>query len=131
MKKAAIASVVLCLLLVASAYPATTPQGQAEKGKTAARQENPANLAAASMLDLLTKNMHVKRVVGDPVKVGNITVIPVIMIDVGYGGGGGGAPGQPQMGSGFYMGGEARPLGFIIVTKSGAKFVSAGMAPRS
>jgi len=48
-----------------------------------------------------------------------------------FGGGGGGAPQNPEMeGKGFYMGGEARPLGFIVVTKSGTRFVSVGKIPR-
>jgi len=101
-----------------------------EKTKVQAKQENPISLATNSMLDLLAKNFQVKKIVGDPLKVGNVTIIPLIMIDVGYGGGGASANPQMQLGSGFYMSGEAKPLGFIIISKSGTKFLSAGKAPR-
>ncbi len=89
-----------------------------------------ANLTKA-MTERLSRDLHVKNVVGDPVKVGKVTIIPIIMIDVGFGGGGGGpGGGSPMGGSGFYMSGEAKPLGFVIISKAGVKFVSVGKVPR-
>ncbi|MFQ6109940.1 MAG: hypothetical protein ACE5L7_10360 [Candidatus Aminicenantales bacterium] len=84
-----------------------------------------------AMTQRLSKGLHVKNIVGDPVKVGKVTVIPIIMIDIGFGGGGGGPSGGPPMGgSGFFMSGEARPLGFVIISKAGVQFVSVGKVPR-
>ena len=45
-------------------------------------------------------------------------------------GGGGGGPGGGKGGHGFGMSGEARPLGFVIITKKETKFVSVGKVPR-
>lgn len=88
------------------------------------------NLTKA-MTERLSRDLHVKNVVGDPVKVGKVTIIPIIMIDVGFGGGGGGPSGGPPMGGGgFYISGEAKPLGFVIISKAGVKFVSVGKVPR-
>ncbi len=130
MRKIIIVSAVLCLALSSPAQAAAAAGQKAEAAKTQAKQESPAVQAAGAMLDLLAKNLHVKKIVGDPVKVGNVTIIPLIMVDVGYGGGGAGASPKAQFGGGFYMSGEAKPLGFIIVTKSGTKFLSAGKVPR-
>ena len=77
-------------------------------------------------------SLQVKTVVGDPLKVGNTTVIPILMVDIGFGGGGGGAPQNPDLGGkGFYLSGQIRPLGFVVVTKSGTKFLSVGKIPRN
>ena len=101
-----------------------------EDVKAQGKQEHPVSMMTKSMLERLSNNLHVKNIVGDPIKIGEITVIPIIMIDIGYGGGEGGPPDPAQKGGGFYMSGEARPLGFVVVSKSGTKFVSAGKAPR-
>jgi uncharacterized spore protein YtfJ len=121
----------LCLILFTFAQANDLSKEQAEKTKTQTKLENPAVQAMSSMLDLLGKSFNVKKLVGDPVKIGNVTIIPIMMIDIGYGGGGGGMIAKNQMaGSGFYMSGEARPLGFIVIGKSGTKFLIAGKAPR-
>jgi uncharacterized spore protein YtfJ len=84
-----------------------------------------------AMTERLSRDLHVKNVIGDPVKVGRVTIIPIIMIDIGFGGGGGGPSGGPPMGgSGFYISGEAKPLGFVVISEAGAKFVSVGKVPR-
>lgn len=102
-----------------------------EQPKIQAKSESSVSLLTKAMTDRLIKDLHVKNVVGDPVKVGKVTIIPIIMIEVGFGGGGGGPGGGQQMGgSGFYMSGEARPLGFVIISKAGTKFVSVGKIPR-
>ncbi len=103
-------------------------------------QEKPkAQEKAADLISTMTKGMterlstglHVKNVVGDPVKVGKMTIIPIIMVEVGFGGGGGGAPGGQMMGgSGFYISGNAKPIGFVIISKVGVKFISVGKIPR-
>jgi uncharacterized spore protein YtfJ len=112
-------------LLVASA-----PVPEKKSPNIQPQQQNPIIKLTQSMTERLIKNLHIKKIVGDPIKVGSTTIIPIIMLDIGYGGGGGGPAGGKQMGGGFYLGGEAKPLGFIIITKSETKFISAGKAPR-
>lgn len=100
------------------------------KEKTPAVQQNLLAKMTEAMSQRVSDNMNVKNIVGDPVKVGNITIIPIIMIDIGYGGGEGGGLEVQQKAGGFYMGGQAKPLGFIVITKEGTKFISVGKAPR-
>ncbi len=109
-------------------------QGQAPAPKSAPPQVKgplPMDQLAKEMAKRLTDSLQVKTVVGDPMKVGKVVILPIMMIDIGFGGGGGGAPQAPEMGGkGFYMSGEARPLGFVVVSKAGAKFVSVGKIPK-
>ena len=120
----------IVLILAAVFLCAAVPMAQEEpapKGEII----NPVSMLAKGMTERLSESLHVKKAVGKPVKVGNITIIPIILIDVGFGGGGGGAPGQAQTGAhGFGFGGEARPLGFVIIGKTGVKFVPVGKIPR-
>ena len=102
-----------------------------DKPKSEGVTVSPVTLLAKGMTDRLSDSLHVKKAVGKPVKVGNVTIVPIIMIDLGFGGGGGGPAGQPQMGAhGFGFGGEARPLGFVVISKAGVKFVPVGKIPR-
>lgn len=87
---------------------------------------------AEAMAQRLSNNLRVKTIVGEPMKVGKVTIIPIMMIDIGFGGGGGGAPQAPESGGkGFYMSGEARPIGFVVVGKTETKFISVGKIPRN
>jgi uncharacterized spore protein YtfJ len=102
---------------------------QKEQPRAQVAQENPVAMIARAMTERLTTDLQVKNVVGDPIKVGNVTVIPIIMINIGYGGGGGGGL-MMQMGpSGFFTKGEAKVLGFVVLSKAGAKFIPAEKAP--
>jgi uncharacterized spore protein YtfJ len=107
--------------------------------------------AASELADVLTRHvsedLRVKAVVGKPVNVGSVTLIPILMIDINFAGAGllspGGpppanakaapkaaAPQAPPAGAdGFLMSGEARPLGFVVVTRQGTRFIS--VAPTS
>jgi hypothetical protein len=111
-----------------------TVQGQAQsaqKLQPQAKTPLPMDQLAEEMAKRLNNSLQVKTVVGEPMKVGKVTIIPIMMIDIGFGGGGGGAPQAPEMGGkGFYMSGEARPLGFVIASKAGTKFVSVGKIPK-
>lgn len=126
MKKKAVLSLGLfVMLLLVGVLPAQ------EKSKAQAKAPNPIAAMTKNMTERLSSGLHVKNIVGDPVKVGKMTIIPIIMVDIGFGGGGGGAPGgQPMGGSGFYLSGNAKPVGFVIVTKDGVKFVPVGKIPR-
>ncbi len=96
----------------------------------------PANELADALAQRLGNDLHVKTIVGEPIKVGSVTLIPIMMIDVSFGGGGMTAPGgpaapqNPAMGAGgFFMSGEARALGFVAISKKGTRFISVGKAP--
>jgi uncharacterized spore protein YtfJ len=128
----------LMLFFLVEGLALSQEKQQKEPTKAQVAQENPVAMIARAMTERLTKNLQVKNIVGDPIKVGNVTVIPIIMIDIGYGGGGGGGPvmqtggsGMQMMGgSGFGMKGEAKVLGFIVLSKAGVKFIAAEKAPR-
>lgn len=79
---------------------------------------------ADSLAQRLSKDLQVKTAVGEPIKAGSVTLIPIVMIDAGFGGGGAASGGE-----GFYMHGEARPLGFVAITKKGTRFISVVEAP--
>jgi len=115
----------LCLFSLAMAGP------QAEKkSQPKVKAAPPMYQLAEAMVQRLTSNIQVKTIVGNPIKVGKITLIPIMMIDIGFGGGGGGDPQNPDAGGkGFGMSGEAKPIGFVVVTKEGTKFISVGKIP--
>jgi hypothetical protein len=117
---------VMSLMLSSLSFAASPAE---EKPKALA--QHPVSMFTKSMSQSLLGNIHVKNIVGDPIKVGNVTIIPVILIDVGYGGGGGGSvQGQGPVGVGFGLSGEAKPLGFIVITKEETKFISVAKVPR-
>jgi len=113
--------------------------GQAPEQQEAAVNPTP---AATELADALTRrvgeSLHVKAVVGKSVTAGSVTLIPILMIDVNFGGAGLLSPGGPSIAlpkaaapqvplagaDGFLMSGEARPLGFVVVTRQGTRFVS-------
>ena len=128
MKSAWICKVVLVFAAVFLVFGVSVAQ---EKPKPEGQTISAVAMLTKGMTDRLSDSLHVKKAVGTPIKVGNVTIVPIIMIDVGFGGGGGGPVGQPQMGAhGFGFGGEARPLGFVVISKAGVKFVPVGKIPR-
>ena len=128
MKGAWICKVVVIFVAVFLVVGISTAQ---EKQKPKGETVSPVVMLTKGMTDRLSDSLDIKKVVGKPIKVGNVTIVPIIMIDVGFGGGGGGPAGQPQMGAhGFGFGGEAKPLGFVVISKAGVKFVPVGKVPR-
>jgi uncharacterized spore protein YtfJ len=106
--------------------------------KPQASAVQPAHELADSLAQRLSNELHVKTVVGEPMKVGSVTLIPIMMIDVGFGGGGLTIPGGPTTAApknpgmaidGFFMSGEARPLGFVVIGKKGTRFISVVKTP--
>lgn len=79
----------------------------------------------------LSHDLNVKTVIGEPIKVGSVTLIPILMIDVKFGSAASKAPSgatAPQsaqsQASLFYISGEARPLGFVAITGKGTRFIN-------
>ena len=81
---------------------------------------------ADGLAQRLSKELHAKTVVGEAIKVGSVTLIPILMVEVNFAGAGSQAskPGAPGI-DGFLMSGEARPLGFVAITKTKTRFISA------
>ena len=119
---------ILGLFLLSLGYAGTQAE---KKPQPPAKAPLPMYQLAEDMAKRLANDLQVKTIVGDPMKVGKVTLIPIIMIDIGFGGGGGGAPQNPDLGGkGFYMSGEARPIGFVVLTKAGTQFISVGKIPQ-
>ncbi len=127
------AAIVAGLMLAPLAVGQNPPE---KKPKAPAVQ--PANELADAMARRLSDDLHVKTVVGEPIKAGSVTLIPIMMIDVNFGGAGMAAPGSaaaaapqsPAAGvDGFFMSGEARPLGFVAIGKKGTRFISVVKTP--
>ena len=79
----------------------------------------------------LSHDLNVKTVIGEPIKVGSVTLIPILMIDVKFGSAATKAPSgatAPQstqsQASLFCISGEARPLGFVAITGKGTRFIN-------
>ena len=109
---------------------ASLAMAQKPAEKTTAPAAQPAGELADELAQRLSKQLHVKTIVGEPIKAGTVTLIPILMVDVNFAGAGvaAQAPGAPAP-DGFLMSGEARPLGFVAITKKGTHFISAGQAP--
>jgi uncharacterized spore protein YtfJ len=86
------------------------------------------------VLERLVKSGSVRTVYGDPVTVGERTVIPVARISYGFGGGFGRATASrdaadgsaPDEGGGGGGGVTARPAGALEVTGEGTRFIEFG-----
>ena len=83
------------------------------------------------MAQRLSHDLNVKTVIGEPIKVGSVTLVPILMIDVKFGSAATTAPSGatgPQSAvppaNLFYMTGEARPLGFVAITRKGTHFIN-------
>ncbi len=125
------AKTLIFLAAILFLFTLAAAQNQPEK-KPQAKAPLPMYQLADEMAKRLGSALQVKTIVGEPMKVGRVTLIPIMMIDIGFGGGGGGAPQNPDLGGkGFYMSGEARPVGFVVISKAGTKFVSVGKIPRN
>jgi len=84
-----------------------------------------------SLAQRLSHDLNVKTVIGEPIKVGSVTLIPILMIDVKFGSAATKAATEataPQSTKSqanlFCMSGEARPLGFVAITGKGTRFIN-------
>lgn len=81
-----------------------------------------------SLVDRLQVGASVRNVYGDPVQVGDRTVIPIARVSYGFGAGGR-ASGKEKTdpkhgGSGGGGGFSARPIGALEITKAGTRFIA-------
>ncbi|GAJ04585.1 unnamed protein product [marine sediment metagenome] len=83
----------------------------------------------------IEKVLGSKTVVGEPIIVGDSTIIPLISVGFGFGGGAGTGKGEAKekgegAGSAGAGGGGAKPIAVIIVDKDGARIepIKGGMA---
>jgi len=81
-----------------------------------------------STLGEIEKILSTKSVVGEPVKLENATVIPLIQLGFGFGIGSGGAGGKGSKsaegegtGSGVGAGGGVKPVALIVIDKDGVR----------
>jgi uncharacterized spore protein YtfJ len=80
----------------------------------------------------IEKVLGSKTVVGDPITIGDTTIIPLISVGFGFGGAGGGTGESKDKGEGFGggAGGGVRPIAIIIIDKDGARIepIKGGLA---
>ena len=83
------------------------------------------------MAQRLSHDLNIRTVVGEPIKVGSVTLIPILMIDVKFGSaatkapsGANAPPSAESQANLFYMSGEARPLGVVAITGKGTRFIN-------
>jgi uncharacterized spore protein YtfJ len=81
----------------------------------------------------IEKVLGTKTVVGEPISVGDTTIIPLLSIGFGFGGVGGtgeSKKGPEGIGGGGAAGGGVRPIAIIIIDKKGARIesIKGGMA---
>ena len=81
MKQKLLLSVCFGLLL------ASVATGQTQPEKKPATAAPPAGSLVDSLVQRLSNELHAKTIAGEPIKVGSVTVIPILMVDLNFGGG--------------------------------------------
>ena len=87
----------------------------------------------------IEKVLGSKTVVGEPIIIGDTTLIPLISVGFGFGGGGGSGKGEGKqqtegfgegLGGGGGAGGGVKPIAVVVVDKDGARIepIKGGMA---
>jgi uncharacterized spore protein YtfJ len=85
--------------------------------------DQPDNLLKTA-LEEIERLLTTKTVVGDPIKIGENTIVPLVAVGFGFGGGGGSGEdpkhaGAKGAGSGAGGGGGIRPIALVILDKDG------------
>lgn len=73
-------------------------------------------------LDEIDRLLTTKTVVGEPITIGDNTIVPLVAVGFGFGGGAGEDPrsgGAKGAGSGAGGGGGIRPIALVVVDKDG------------
>jgi len=116
-----IRTLVLCAGL---ALICESAMAQAAAAKAPAPPMQPAGDLAKGLAERLSAQLHGKTVVGQPIQIGSVKLIPILLVDVSFAGGSVPAPApNAQAADGFLMSGEARPVGFVAITANGTRFI--------
>lgn len=92
----------------------------------------PAHAFAQELAQRLSNNLRVKTIVGEPFKINSLTLIPILTTEFAFGGAAVAPPAGPAVveaqsstagPDAFFVTGEARPLGFIVIGKGGTRFI--------
>jgi uncharacterized spore protein YtfJ len=124
--KKIIPSIVFLLLVGSLGMAQNAPQQKAKPVQPPSTSD-----LVDGMAQRLSHDLNVKTVIGEPIKVGSVTLIPILMIDLKFGSAatkaasGATAPQSagPQANL-FYVSGEARPLGVVAITGKGTRFIN-------
>src|SRR5579863_3069523 len=76
-----------------------------------------------SLSDKFAATANARSVYGEPVRVGNRTIVPVAKVGYGLGASSGGRNGDTVGGGGGGGGVGARPVGYIEITDEGTRYV--------
>lgn len=81
-----------------------------------------------AIINKVIEGMSTKTVVGEPIVIDGITLIPIVNVSFGFGGGSGDAQGGKEPGSGTGGGGGARMkvAGMLVVKDGDVKFLQTG-----
>jgi uncharacterized spore protein YtfJ len=103
---------------------------QTSAGKPPAPVAQASSDLAKEMAQRLSNQLHSNTVVGQAIKAGSVTLIPILMVEVNFAGGmlPATAANTPGL-DGFLMSGQAKPLGFVTITPKGTRFVPVLNAP--
>lgn len=87
---------------------------------------NNSEILLKTSLDKIESLFQSRTVIGDPIQVGEITIIPLVSIGFGFGAGEGGgkdpaAAKEGAYGSGIGVGGGVKPVAVIIINKGEVK----------
>ena len=79
-----------------------------------------------AVLSKVTQMVQPNTLIGTPIQVGDVTVVPVIKVDVGFGGGGGlGMPAGQPSGGGTGGGITMEPVSFLVIQEGKVTLLSA------
>ena len=126
MTKKIISSILFLLLIASLGMAQNAPQQKAKPVQSSSTSD-----FVDGMAQRLSHDLNVRTVIGEPIKVGSVTLIPILMLDINFGSAatkaptGATAPKSPEPQANlFYMSGEARPLGFVAITAKGTRFIN-------
>jgi uncharacterized spore protein YtfJ len=103
----------------------TTTYESAEETARRATTDGPIDWSLERLAELVGAKANVSAVFGEPIRKGDLTVVPVARVRWGVGGGSGksdAAPDGPSSGSGGGGGAVADPVGYLEITGEGATF---------
>jgi uncharacterized spore protein YtfJ len=123
--KKIIPSIMLLLLVGSLGMAQNAPQQKAKPVQPPSTSD-----LVDGMAQRLSHDLNVRTVIGEPIKVGSVTLIPILMVDVKFGSAATKVPSgtAPQSAESqanlFYVSGEARPLGVVAITGKGTRFIN-------